>query len=284
MILTINDQPLGTVAELRQFVQASEGAALGIGIFRGGKKNSVTLQPERRPPCDELDPIILNIGPDDELDDNELEEFRRALESMPGASHRQILVFRQGVVLKKVSHDNTSTPDTRSKQSNTPNGAPPHLKLKDITEEAVLIETAEFENDQLLSGCCMKLLEFIGEQIKTNSERLEQLLETGRDAKWHQDLDPLQAALADEDRAKLDRLILKLEMKLKRYRKRERCSRQRLLTSGPSPTKRNQSPANRNAWSFACELVVITDGVRRFSYSYSVRRTILELDSLAWAR
>ncbi len=251
LILTINDEPLGSVAELQQFVQASQGFALDIGIMRGGKNTTVSVKPELRPRCDELDPIVLTMGFDEELDEKELEKLQNSLKSRPGAPHRQLLLIRPALLLEKEPNNDSSTPNDRSKKAKTPNGAELHFKVKNIEEEAVLVEWAELEKGQLLSGCCQKLLRVIGEQIEINEEKLQKLRKEKAAIlkRIQQVAEPAQGDEDSAELARLDRIIEILTLNLETL-KETRAMLKAKIDERPKSNSEESDPGQSKRYEF----------------------------------
>lgn len=174
VILTINGQPVRTIAELTQNIQTTKTEPLDLGILRAGKPMSVKVQPEICPRCDDVQPIVMALDENEELDEAQLKKLREVLETHAGKSDIQLMLIRPGVKLEKGESGESPLSSAQLKKGNAPNGAMPRVRFDEIEKEAVLFDWTELQDGQALSGCCMKLLEVLGNQIAKLDMKIEQ--------------------------------------------------------------------------------------------------------------
>jgi hypothetical protein len=108
----------------------------------------------------------------DDLTPDALAKLKATMETQPPDKQRSVLIVHSGLAIDPGSDATTSEP-TNGK--NTPNGGPLRIQKEAIEQEAVLIEMAQDDREEPLSGCCMRLMEVMAEQIAEDENELELL-------------------------------------------------------------------------------------------------------------
>lgn len=170
LILRFNDRPIGSIKDFNRSVQETHGERSIVEIMRSGEKRTLNVQPEPRPPCKEIESIIVAVDANDEVDPKVLELVKETMDAKPSSKQKELLVLRPFVELGV-----EGTPaGGSSNDRNTPNGSPLHLELKNMVRDALLFDLALLDEDQPISGCCLKLLQVVHEQIKLHENGILQ--------------------------------------------------------------------------------------------------------------